>query len=139
MVIDMAEILARCGYRCDLCPAYYENAREDADRQRTSDGWHKYFGFRVPPEEIGCRGCSPGCIDKDCLVRPCTEAKGIMDCALCTDFPCPKIESRMDFIPNFLAERKDLVVPPEDYQHFFKPYESREGLLKRHGAHERGR
>ena len=49
----MKEILSRCGYRCDLCLAYRPHIEAyPEDRQRLSDGWFKYFGFRIPPEEI---------------------------------------------------------------------------------------
>lgn len=129
-MMEVAEIIARCGYRCDLCPAYVDNVKDDEDRRMTSDGWFKYFGFRVPPEEIGCRGCSPDCIDKDCPVRPCAEEKGLPNCGRCDEFPCPKVESRMCFIERFLAEHKDLVVPPEDYRRFFTPYEGKERLAR---------
>lgn len=54
----MEPILTRCGYRCDLCLAYRPNAERDpANRQILSDGWHRYFGFRIPPEQICCDGC----------------------------------------------------------------------------------
>lgn len=129
----MSEIIGRCGYRCDLCPAYVGNIKDDADRQRASDGWFKYFGFRVPPAEIDCRGCSPDCVDKDCPVRPCAEAKAHADCSLCGEFPCDKLETRMDFIPKFLAEHPDLAIPPEDRRRFIEPYESRERMLMRGG------
>jgi hypothetical protein len=49
--------LARCGYRCDLCPAYRESIRGPEDQQRTSDAWFKYYGFRIPSEQICCDGC----------------------------------------------------------------------------------
>ncbi|MGE5528351.1 MAG: DUF3795 domain-containing protein [Patescibacteria group bacterium] len=126
----MAEILARCGYRCDLCPAYVGNIKTYEDRQRASDGWHKYFGFRVRPEDIGCRGCSPDCLDKDCPVRPCAEAREMENCGLCGDFPCERIETRSEFIPRYLLEHPDLEIPPEDYRTFFTPYESRDRLAE---------
>jgi hypothetical protein len=51
----MEEILTRCGYRCDLCLAYRPNVEADpANQQTLSDGWHKYFGFRIPAEQIIC-------------------------------------------------------------------------------------
>lgn len=54
----MSEIVSLCGYRCDLCPAYNENTKSISDRQKVSDGWLKYFGAKVPPEETGvCVGC----------------------------------------------------------------------------------
>ena len=49
---EVNPLIARCGYRCDLCPAYWENIHGPEDQQRTSDGWFKYFGFRIPPDEI---------------------------------------------------------------------------------------
>jgi hypothetical protein len=70
-------VLARCGYRCDLCPAYRENIHgPEAARQRTSDGWFKYYGFRIPPEQICCDGCrderpEARHIDAACPIRPC--------------------------------------------------------------------
>lgn len=43
------QIVARCGFRCDLCPAYEENVHGPEDRQRASDGWFKYYGLGIPP------------------------------------------------------------------------------------------
>ncbi len=40
----------------------------------------------------------------------------------------------MDFIPKYLAEHKDLAIPPEDYRLFFAPYESRERLFRIKGG-----
>ena len=49
----MEPILTRCGYRCDLCLAYRPNvAKNPSNQQKLSDGWFKYFGFRLPPSEI---------------------------------------------------------------------------------------
>ncbi len=54
----MEPILTRCGYRCDLCLAYRPNIEEHPENQQAlSDGWHKYFGFRIPPAAICCDGC----------------------------------------------------------------------------------
>lgn|GEM_PF-2159134 len=47
----------------------------DPSRQQIlSDGWHKYFGFRIPPDRILCDGYkaeNPRLIDRACPVRPC--------------------------------------------------------------------
>jgi hypothetical protein len=52
------EILARCGYRSDLCLAYRPNVERDpSSQQRLSDGWYKYSGFRIAAERIRCDGC----------------------------------------------------------------------------------
>ena len=125
----MAEILARCGYRCDLCPGYKDNIKNDDDRLRTSEGWFKHFGFKVPPEEINCQGCPSGeCLDKDCPVRPCAEEKDLAHCALCTEFPCDKLESRMCFLDRYREKFGRLA--PGEYERFFEAYDSKERLLR---------
>ncbi|NIS79695.1 MAG: DUF3795 domain-containing protein [Anaerolineales bacterium] len=69
----MAEIVRRCGYRCDLCLAYRPNIEANPSNQQIlSDGWYRYFGFRMAPENIICYGCmseDPQLIDKACPVR----------------------------------------------------------------------
>jgi Protein of unknown function (DUF3795) len=71
----MEQILTRCGYRCDLCLAYRPNVEANPpERQVLSDGWHEYFGFRIPADQIVCDGCmanNPKLIDQACPVRPC--------------------------------------------------------------------
>ena len=65
------EILARCGCRCDLCLAYRENVEKEDRRKLLSDGWYKYFGFRIEPEDIVvCDGClSDDCLKTSCSIR----------------------------------------------------------------------
>jgi hypothetical protein len=35
----MTPIVTRCGFRCDLCPAFHENVGGPEDQKRVSDGW----------------------------------------------------------------------------------------------------
>ncbi len=127
----MDEILSRCGYRCDLCLAYRPNiAANSANRQTLSDGWHKYFGFRVPAEAINCDGCMadhPRLIDKKCPVRPCAIAKGIANCSECREYPCDKLSDRL-VIYERLAAKHAGPIPPEDRARFIAPYENMERL-----------
>ena len=122
-------MIARCGYRCDLCPAYKENIHSPEDQQRVSDGWFKFYGFRIPPQEIQCDGCladdseSPKRIDPSCPVRPCVLAKRIENCARCDDYPCRKIESRTVEYQTVTAEYGK-PIPTEEYELFVKPYEN---------------
>jgi len=126
---DMKEIIARCGYRCDLCPGYVENVSGPADQQRVHDGWLKYVGADVPLEEIGCKGClAPGeSPDSDCPVRPCVIQRGLDNCAPCDDFPCEKLHTRMDFMENRYGDFS--AIPPEDFDLFIRPYLSKDRLL----------
>jgi hypothetical protein len=127
----MGEIVARCGYRCDLCLAYRPNVEANpAGRQELSDGWHKYFGFRIPAEEIICDGCmaeNARLIDKACRVRPCVIERGFANCSQCPDYACEKLADRL-VVYEELAARTPSSIPPEDRTRFIAPYENKRRL-----------
>ena len=127
----MEPILTRCGYRCDLCLAYRPNVvANPSNQQKLSDGWYKYFGFRVPAEEITCDGCmadDPKLIDKACLVRPCVIQKGLDNCAQCEEYICERLSERL-VICEAVRERAGGSVPEDDYQCFIRPYENKRRL-----------
>lgn len=125
------EVITRCGYRCDLCLAYRPNVERDDRRRALSDGWAKYFGFRIPPERIVCDGCvSPGqprLVDEGCPVRPCVIARGFGTCAACGAYVCDKLRQRI--VDRAEVERRcGAPVPERDYELFVRPYESRARL-----------
>jgi hypothetical protein len=120
-------IVARCGYRCDLCPAYRDNIRGPADQQRTSDGWFKYYGFRISPEQICCDGClderPAACrIDRECPVRPCVMALGIETCGACRKPDCEHFKWR-EVTRESVEKRIGQSISTEDYRRFVLPYE----------------
>ena len=125
--------VARCGYRCDLCPAFKENIRGGEDQQRVSDGWFRYYGFRIPPETICCDGClakdrdSPRRIDSDCAVRLCAEKRDVPNCAHCDEYICDKLAEKL-VDPDKAVERAGTSVPQVDYARFIEPYDSRKIL-----------
>ena len=126
----MNPIIARCGYRCDLCPAYSENMHGPEDQQRTSDGWFQYYGFRIPPEQICCDGCrderpEARRIDAACPIRPCAIARGVNTCAECPDCGCERYASRT-VTREWVEQRVGAPIPPEDYRLFVLPYERRD-------------
>jgi hypothetical protein len=134
----MSEIIAthtyaRCGFQCSGCPAYKENIKNPTDQQKVSDGWYKYFGFRIPPEEIYCDGCmaaeadNPKLLDKNCPVRPCARHRGIDSCGHCPDYGCKNIKSRIIDYQSIAAKFPD-GISDEDYRSFIKPYENRKVL-----------
>lgn len=127
----MNPILTRCGYRCDLCLAYKPNvAAHPANQQKLSDGWHTYFGFRVPPQEICCDGCmadNPHLIDAACPVRPCVLARGLDNCAQCEDYVCEKLTERLVSYEEIKA-RIGAEIPEDDYRCFILPYENKRRL-----------
>jgi len=125
----MKEKMCFCGYRCELCPAYKDNISSDEDRQRTSDGWFRYYGFRIPAEQIYCDGCSadgsssPRRIDPECEVRACAMGRGLCNCAHCEDFICEKLSKKIQN-PNKIVQRAGGSIPREDFERFVKPYDS---------------
>ena len=136
----MEEIISRCGFRCDLCMAYRPNVESHPEnRQLLSDGWFKYFGFRIEPENILCGGClSDQCItlDKDCRVRPCVIAKGLDNCARCEDYGCDKLNERLVTFEGIQAHFKE-PIPGEDRERFIRPFENSvrlDRIRREHGS-----
>lgn len=125
----MEPIIAKCGYRCDLCPAYKTNLKSDADKQKMCDAWAKYLGSQIPPEAIkSCAGCLAGDGDETCSVRPCANEKNLDNCAYCEQFACDKLKARMNFIEEKVKDSSN--IPEEDYNSFIKPFLGKEYLLK---------
>lgn len=127
--LAMKEQCGFCGYRCDICPAFRENVASDEDRQRTSDGWFKYYGFRIPAEDVYCDGCladdsgNPRRIDPECDVRACAMEKGLSNCAHCSDYICEKLSKKIQN-PSKIVQRAGGSIPREDFERFIKPYDS---------------
>lgn len=125
----MEPIISKCGYSCDLCPAYETNLKSEADKQRMSDAWAKYCGFQVPPEAIkSCAGCIACGGDETCSVRPCAIEKDLTNCAHCEQFGCDKLKPKMNFVEENVKELSN--IPEEDYNSFIKPFLGKECLLK---------
>jgi hypothetical protein len=128
----MQEILTRCGYRCDLCLAYRPNVEANPSNQQTlSDGWFKYFGFRIPAQQVICDGCmahTPRLIDINCPVRPCVIARGYDHCAQCLEYTgCERLAERL-VIYEQVAARVPAMIPEADRVRFIAPYENQRRL-----------
>jgi hypothetical protein len=124
----MDEILSRCGFRCDQCLAFRPNIEADpAVRQALSDGWHTYFGFRIPPEEIVCDGCLAEDslpIDAACPVRPCAIERNLAHCGLCGEYICARLQDRIIVFED-IAAKVGGQIPEEDRARFIAPYENK--------------
>ncbi len=126
-------VLSLCGFRCDLCLAYQSNIKNHPQNaQVLSDGWHTYFGFRIPPEEIECHGCSiesETTLDSACPVRPCVIARQFDNCAACENYICEKLTKRLiDF--ETIEKEYGKPIPKEDRRRFIFPYENAKRLSK---------
>ena len=124
----MKEKMGFCGFRCELCPAYKDNITSEEDRQKVSDGWFKYYGFRIAAEEIYCDGClaedcsDPRRIDPECEVRACALERGLPNCAHCDYYICEKLSKKI-IDPKKIARRAGGSIPNKDFEHFVKPYD----------------
>ena len=127
----MDPVLTRCGYRCDLCLAYRPNIEKDPSKQqKLSDGWYKFFGFRIEPENIICDGCMedhPKLIDQSCPVRPCVIAMGLDNCAECDQYVCEKLKVRIVLYEE-VRQRYGKEISEGDHLRFIKPYENKRRL-----------
>jgi len=127
----MEPILTRCGYRCDLCLAYKPNVESSpSNRQKLSDGWYKYFAFRLSPAQICCDGCmaeNPSLIDRSCPVRPCVMERGLDNCSQCELYICEKLAERI-VVYEEVKNRVGLEIPEDDYLCFIRPYENKQRL-----------
>jgi len=129
----MEQILSLCGMHCDLCMAYRPNIEgHPENRQILSDGWHKYFGFRIPPEEIVCGGCFPdgkSNLDNECKVKPCVTARELENCAECDEYNCEKLSSILVTFES-IQKKFDQPILEVDRQRFIFPYENADRLAK---------
>jgi hypothetical protein len=129
----MEKMIAKCGNRCDLCPAYYKNI-DSFDKQKISDGWFKYHGFRKPADNIGCVGClNEGKHDREnCPIKECADKRNLENCGHCADLICDLLKHDMDIIEGAVKKHKN--ISKNDYNNFLRPYKNRDILIEIHGG-----
>lgn len=90
-------ILAYCGLLCNRCPAYIATQTGDRDLLRgTAVRWSS-DQFKIEPEDILCDGCfgRGARITKFCSmcgVRACAIGRAVVNCGVCADYPCERLE-----------------------------------------------
>jgi hypothetical protein len=128
---EMKDLFSKCGCNCGRCPSYKKNLQTDEDRQRCSDGWHRYLGFRLSPGKLrSCDGCQAPDDEnpvryQNCYVRRCAIGNGVETCAQCSGYPCedvPRVSLAADARER-TAARLGTPIPEEDYLAFIEPYE----------------
>jgi hypothetical protein len=94
----MTRIIGVCGIVCDDCPAL-RATREDDDelRAKTAAEWSSMFNSDIKSDDINCDGCVPDEGRKfhhctECEIRACGLAKGLDNCAGCTEYACEQLE-----------------------------------------------
>jgi len=129
------EKVGYCGYRCDNCPGRSEDKRI---RRKMVDGWIKLFGHTSYTDEnipvakpcAGCKG-NGQVADMQCQARPCARDKGLVLCADCDQFPCPKLRPLLADRHQLLISFKGKSVTLEEYTMSAMQFESMPVLLRR--------
>lgn len=130
----MNDWFSKCGANCRRCPAFRGNIRSDEDRQRCSDGWHRYLRVRLDPRRCYCDGCqtpddqNPILVysKHGCRIRQCAVFNGAPTCAHCSAYPCEAVRGQFSFDVDSrerLAARLGVLIPDEEYATFIEPYE----------------
>jgi hypothetical protein len=129
---QMKDLFSKCGNNCGRCPSYRENLQTDEDRQRCSEGWEEYLGFRLAPGNLRlCDGCQAPDDEnpiryQNCYVRRCAVRNGVETCAHCSAYPQCEDVGMVSLAVDArekIAARLGVPIPEEDYLTFIEPYE----------------
>ena len=106
----MDKMIAYCGLVCTDCPAYTATQENDqAALERVAAQWREeYNAPDITVESVICDGCLTKGGRKcshcsECEVRACGVARGVVNCAHCSDYACEKLESFFGFVPDAQA------------------------------------
>ncbi len=127
----MKTIVARCGFRCDQCPAF--TSHTEKARIAAAAGWSRYFKLKVKPASMHCKGCLAGvCAQNDfpskqCSIRLCVIDRKLENCAQCQEYPCAKLDRQMKGVEKRIAQLKGRI-PKKEFDQFLAPYDARTTL-----------
>jgi hypothetical protein len=102
----MNQITAYCGLVCSDCPAYTATQADDqAALERVAALWRKeYDAPGITVESVICDGCLNGgrkCSHcAECEIRACGFNHGVLNCAYCHEYPCQRLESFFEMVPD---------------------------------------
>jgi hypothetical protein len=140
--MEKGRIYSKCGFYCNRCPAFKDNSRTEADRERGSAIWEKYFGLHFKPDIVRCEGCQSlapwktGNLlpDRACPIRACAVHNEVMTCANCSIFPCEEYSKR---IPGAELRRQrekaaNITITDDEYHKYIEPFEGQIHLKELH-------
>jgi len=106
----MDRIVAYCGLVCSECPAYLATQANDSEAlERVAAEWRdEYNGPNITVQSVLCDGCLGDTGHKcshcgECEIRACGVARGVANCAACTDYPCDKLQGFFGMVPEARA------------------------------------
>lgn len=128
----MKDLFAKCGFNCGHCVAYKENVKTKQDRKRGSDGWKKYYNFRLSLDRMYCDGCqtpdeeNPVLLNPACITRRCAQKNRVETCAHCSEYKACMHELRIfsqEITREKIEARRGAPIPEKDYIAFVEPFE----------------
>lgn len=135
----MKDLFSKCGFNCGRCAAYKENVKTKKARQRGSEAWKKYYGFKIKIDRMYCDGCqtpdekNPILLARGCTIRTCAIINGVKTCAHCSAFDAC-IQMLRIFTQGVdrkrIETRIGAPISDKDYQAYIEPYENLNHLDK---------
>ena len=110
----MEKQIAYCGLVCTECPTFIATKNDDDDKRReTAELWSKKYNVDIKPEHINCEGClseTPNVFShcNVCEVRKCGQAKGVTNCAYCSDYVCDELGRYFEMAPVMKASLEEI-------------------------------
>ncbi len=93
-------LVAPCGLYCGACSIRAAYSRNDVVLLNAmADGVSLYLGHKVDAKDLACEGCLSDIVSiscRECKIRECAFAKGLMRCSECPDSPCELVKSFND-------------------------------------------
>lgn len=109
----MDKLISACGIDCATCECRIATlADNDEMRQSVSEQWSQMYESPIGIQHINCQGCmQPGvkfahC--SECDIRACVTAKGLNNCAECSEYQCEKLSEFLVFVPKAKANLEEL-------------------------------
>lgn len=88
-------MIAACGINCDECPIR-RAAADPGYAEELAEQWRRSHEPEASADWFTCQGChGPKHLvwTGDCEIRACcVDDKGLANCSLCDEFPCPRID-----------------------------------------------
>lgn len=99
-------MISFCGADCHECEARLATQEnDDQKRAQVAQKWSVMYNTQIKPEQISCTGCK----SKDgplffycnvCEIRKCAKEKQVVNCAVCSEYACDKLEDFFKLAPE---------------------------------------
>jgi hypothetical protein len=113
----MDRMVAFCGVVCSDCTAYIATQdNNSAAKERVAALWRE--AFNSPDIDAASITCD-GCLTVDgrlsgycslCKIRACGVARGVVNCAHCSDYACEMLERFFERMEDFFGKHEGFLV-----------------------------